>query len=138
MSHWCIILTFSVLPFWIPSFCCGRITVQFTCPLWDSVSLFGQKGCTFNGISWSHLSVIGENTFKNVISLFQLSATQPKPQRIIEDCDTYYYEDLSNLVSSDWNMWSVVTEHTHTNNMVPSFWGYATFTCTAYCKNIKS
>jgi hypothetical protein len=44
---------------------------------------------------------MGENTFKNVISLFQLSATQSKPQRIVDDCDTYFFEDLSNLVSSD-------------------------------------
>jgi len=143
MSHWCILsvlltLTFSVLPFWIPDFCCGQSTVQFKCPLWDSVFLFEQKGYTLNWISWSCLFVIGEITFKNVISLFQLSATEPKPQRIVEDCDTYYFEDLNNLVSSDWNFWSVVTEHMHTNNMLPSFWGYATFPCTTYCENIIS
>jgi len=82
-------------------FCSGQSAVQFKCPLWDNVFLFGQKGCTLNGISWSYLPVIGENALKNVVTLFQLSATQPKPQRIIEDCDTYFFEDLSNLVSSD-------------------------------------
>jgi len=42
--------------------------------------------------------------------LQELSATQPKPQRIIEDCDTYFFEDLSNLE----NIWSGYGKNTST------------------------
>jgi len=40
-----------IWPLNMPGFSCGYWTVHFKCPLWDSVFLYGQKGCTFTRIA---------------------------------------------------------------------------------------
>jgi len=47
------ILTFSVMTFSMPGFCCGLSNIQWKYSFCVSVFLFGQSGCTCSGMSSS-------------------------------------------------------------------------------------